>query len=102
VQSDRIASLERDLWQATGDLVRLREHVVSREKELAQVYGQLRTADPQEVARWKKAAEDLREKARAKLEEARVYAKSLEARLLDAGGVDATALIDKDLEIARL
>ncbi len=102
-QSDRIASLERDLWQATGDLVRLREHVVGREKELAQVYGQLRSAgDPLEAARWKKAAEDLREKARAKLEEVRVYAKSLEARLLDAGGTDATTLIEKDHEIARL
>jgi len=108
VDTEKVASLERDLRQASGDLKNLREHVIAREKELAEANVKLLAAPKlaaqkiDEVARWKKACEDLKDRARAKLDELARYARSLEARLQSSGGADASQLIEKDHEIARL
>jgi predicted nucleic acid-binding Zn-ribbon protein len=106
----KIESLERDLRQATGDLKDLREHVIAREKELSEVNEKVREilakpiGDSDEVARWKKAVEDLKATARQRLEEVGRYVKQLEGRLLQAGGGggDAHLLVEKEREIARL
>jgi chromosome segregation ATPase len=103
------SALERELKQAQGDLKDLRAHVIAREKELADANEKLNSqkttqakGDAEEVLRWKKACEELKEKARHKLEEMGGYVKQLEARLQAGGGGDAALLVEKEREIARL